>query len=533
MAHDPKYKPLLFTTTMRNPRRLKGILNILMPYDGKVLTDELATEIMGELIRYGLYRPTRAVTEEVTRKWGAKRITDSSQIGIELLSDAEVLHLLRKNPQDHKEAGFAHGWPSRFATLFDFAKELGFVYYNIGQSIRFSGVGKLLAESIDIEIEENLIGLADTHPEFEQMAFLNALAKYQRQNPFVRVLNDNVPLVLLLEVIQKLKGDPELSDAGISKLEIPFVSFWKNNDADALYRFIRDFRSQYGLSPSLEVVIDACVDGIMNGDFKKFNPNSLTSDYVDDFIRKMRLTSLISLRGAGRFIDINQKEIEKVEYIISHYAIYRKYTDELEYFNYVSTIDESLISTASAVTTTEEQNTYLEHWVETYPWDVIRKEMIILSNKQLSSDDLLHYLAAPVRLEFLTAIAIKSKFPDVRVIPNYPVDDEGIPTSTAPGANNTGDIECYENRNGVLIEVTMSEGRTQTMMEVWPISRHLAEFGKKAKNSMCYFIAPSIFSDSAKQIDYVKKTDNLFIAPKTIEEFLEHLENDSVLYSTK
>lgn len=78
----------------------------------------------------------------------------------------------------------------------------------------------------------------------------------------------------------------------------------------------------------------------------------------------------------------------------------------------------------------------------------------------------------------------------------------------------------------------MSEGRTQTMMEVWPISGHLEEFGKKAKKSMCYFIAPSIFSDSLKQINYVKQEDNLFISPKTIEEFLGHLENNNVLYST-
>lgn len=130
----------------------------------------------------------------------------------------------------------------------------------------------------------------------------------------------------------------------------------------------------------------------------------------------------------------------------------------------------------------------------------------------------------------MTALAVKSKFPGIRVIPNYPIDDEGIPTSTASGVGNTGDIECFEDVNGILIEVTMSEGRTQTMMEVWPISRHLSEFIKKAESSMCYFVAPSIFSDSVKQIDYVKQTDNLFITPKTIVEFLGHLEIEDKLF---
>lgn len=529
--HTPKYKPLLFTTTMRNPKRLKGILNVFKHFNGEQLTNELATSIMGELIRCGLYRPTKGITKIIEQKWGSRRITDTSQIGIELLSDKDVAHLLEKNPQKHKEAGFKEGWPSRFATVFDLAKELGFVYYKQGENIEFSEIGNLLANSIEITIKDSLIGLKDVHPEFEQYAFLNALAKYQRKNPFVRVLNDNVPLVLLLEVIQKLKDDPELSDAGISKLELPFVAFWKNNDSDALYQFIKIFREKHGLNPSLEAIVDACVDDIMEGNYKKFKPSSLTSDYVDEFIRKMRLTGIFSLRGAGRFLDINQKENDKVRYILATYSNYSEYTNERDYFKYVSTIDNNLVSVVS--TTAEEQNVYLEKWVNIFSWNEIRKEMITLAQKQMSKNDILKYIAAPVRLEFLTSIAIKSKLPNIRIVPNYPVDDEGLPTSTAVGVNNTGDIECFENRNGILVEVTMSEGRTQTMMEVWPISRHLEAFKPKVESAMCYFVAPSIFSDSTKQIAYVKKTENLVIIPKTIEEFLQYLEDNKVLYSKK
>lgn len=152
------------------------------------------------------------------------------------------------------------------------------------------------------------------------------------------------------------------------------------------------------------------------------------------------------------------------------------------------------------------------------------------SKQRLTKDEILKYLSEPVRLEFLTALAVKSKFPDIKVIPNYPVDDEGLPTSTAGGVGNTGDIECYEKFNGVLIEVTMSEGRIQTIMEIWPIARHLQEFGKKITKPMCFFVAPSIFIDSVRQIEYVKEKDNLSIYPRTIKEFLEHLDNSAVLY---
>ncbi len=77
----------------------------------------------------------------------------------------------------------------------------------------------------------------------------------------------------------------------------------------------------------------------------------------------------------------------------------------------------------------------------------------------------------------------------------------------------------------------MSEERMQTMMEVWPISRHLGQFQKGVKDSMCYFVAPSIFKDSVMQINYVKEKENLSILPKTIESFLTHIENSSILYS--
>ena len=83
----------------------------------------------------------------------------------------------------------------------------------------------------------------------------------------------------------------------------------------------------------------------------------------------------------------------------------------------------------------------------------------------------------------------------------------------------------------MLVEVTMSEGRTQTVMEVWPITRHLEEFAKKIDKSLCLFVAPSIFADSVRQIDFVKNQDNLEIIPKTIVDFIDYLENSRRLYS--
>lgn len=530
MASKATYKPLLFTTTVRNPRRMKALLNILSKYDGIILTNELTHTIMGDLIRYGLYRPTRGVTSSVVKKWGSKRISPNSTIGLSPLSPKEVKQLLNNNPQKHQEAGFERGWPSRFATVYDFAKELGFVYYWINEPIQFSKIGLKLANSIEIQLVENYITLSENHPELEQQAFLNALVKYHRNNPFVKVLNENIPLILLLKVIQKINKDPKSNKAGISKLELPLIIFWKNNDAESLYKLIKSIRQKYGYQPSWEVIVDVCVNQIMEGKFKKFKPESIMVEYPDEFIRKVRLTGLISLRGAGRFIDINTNEQEKVDYVLRTYDKYKSFHSVKEYFKYASQIDKNLISLPTRATPELDKDEFLKKWVKTFSWNTIKEELLGLQGKKLSTNEILKYLTNPIRLEFLTALAIKAKFPHIHVLPNYPIDDEGVPTSTAGGQGNLGDIECFENKNGILIEVTMSEGRTQTMMEIWPISRHLREFSKKIKSSMCFFVAPSIFEDSINQIEFVRQKENIEIYPQTISEFIDHLEQASVLY---
>jgi hypothetical protein len=530
---EQTYKPLLFTTTLRNPKRARGLLNIFARFDGQVLDDELAEKISAETVRYGLYRPTRQVTPDIEKKWGGKRIFEDSTIGIEVLSDAELYHIMRANPQEHKEAGFERGWPSRFATQYDLLKELGFVYYEPGEPIEFSPIGRRLADSVEIEVQGNLILFTDAHPEFEQQAFLNALAKYQRSNPFVRVRNENAPLILLLEVINLLNADPDFNHIGISKLELPLLIYWKDNDAHALYQRIKKLRQDFGYTPSWEVICEICREEIMQGQDSKRKDRSIILEYPDDFIRKMRLTGLFSLRGNGRFLDINKLEQQKVDYVLKTYEHYEKFDTERAYFEYASTIDENLITEPAVQPSLQQQNEYLDKWVNEYSWEQIKAELMILARKGLTTDEVLKYIPSPARLEFLTSVAVKFKYPRLNVKPNYKTDDEGLPTSTAGGIGNKGDIECMEGENGVLLEVTMNEGRSQTITEVWPIARHLKEFENKTSKSVCYFVAPSIYVDSVSQINYVRATENRLIIPQSIEEFIEHLENSPALHIFK
>lgn len=89
----------------------------------------------------------------------------------------------------------------------------------------------------------------------------------------------------------------------------------------------------------------------------------------------------------------------------------------------------------------------------------------------------------------------------------------------------------FENGNGIIVEVTMAEGRTQTMMEVWPIQRHLLNFIEENNiPAQCIFAAPTIFSDSKDQIEWVKDRKQLVIRDYPIEKFTEYLETEKTLY---
>ncbi len=522
------YKPLLFTTTMRNPQRIKAMLWVLKKFNGQILDDALATEIVGETIRYGLYRPMKK-TESIKSKW---QNAPMGEFGNELLSDSEVRLMIANNPQQHKEAGFERGYPSRFATIFDFAKELGFVYFRPGEPILFSSIGDKLASVFDVSVSaDGIISVEEVHPEYEQQAFLHAMCKSQRSNPFVKVLNDNVPLILLLQVLKKINSDPSWNGKGVTRKELPLFIFWKNNDAEALYKRICELRKEYRYNPSDEVIIDICRNEIMQGQMKKFDAASVITEYPDEYIRKMRITGLISLRGAGHFIDLNHNEDDRINYVLNNYSSYIKFNDERDYFNYMAKVDENLFAIEPIHVSPSQSENLLKAWVNEINWLTIKKELDILAKRsRMSEHQVLKFIPAPARLEFLSALAIKSKLPNVRVIPNYACDDTGLPTSTAGGG--LGDIECIENANGILVEVTMAEGRQQTVMEIWPISRHLKEFKDKyTTNSQCVFVAPSIFTDSQMQIKYVRDTEGQVIRSYSIPDFIEYLETSATLYS--
>ena len=128
----------------------------------------------------------------------------------------------------------------------------------------------------------------------------------------------------------------------------------------------------------------------------------------------------------------------------------------------------------------------------------------------------------PLRLEFLSALLLKSSNANADIVANYRRGDDGLPISHAPG--NHADIEVYFENALQLYEVTLMTGAAQAKAEMAPISRHQKEARAKNASKMdlnveTVFIAPSIHADSEMWADFIALRDNVKIVNRTIEEF--------------
>ncbi len=173
--------------------------------------------------------------------------------------------------------------------------------------------------------------------------FLNALSKYEARNPYKKNLNHNNPFKLLLSLLKRLKN-AHLTPLSVK--EIPILLYLKDDNANDLYDYIIHLRQEIAtinkteFSYSDEFICKKCLKLLESVNKIRFKMSQITNEAVDECIRKMRITGLISLRGNGRFIDINTNENNKIDYILqTHKAFKGDYLDDtqankLAFFNY-------------------------------------------------------------------------------------------------------------------------------------------------------------------------------------------------------
>lgn len=158
-------------------------------------------------------------------------------------NDEQLELIVELSPQKHKESGFDYGWDSRFDTWYKMLKEFGFVKYAMNESIQITSTEHML---VDAYLEE------PRNEKKVQTVFLNALMKYQTNNPIRRTLYDNAPLTLLLRVIKYFHDDNAENNAGLYRDELPILICWRDNDAQAVYRYIKNIRKSRSFNYSEE-----------------------------------------------------------------------------------------------------------------------------------------------------------------------------------------------------------------------------------------------------------------------------------------
>lgn len=558
-------KPISFDTTLRNPERIPQFVSILSKYENQIMTSDVALELESEIIRQKIYEPTKATLGTYMKEYHDKfefyaadqskdackkvesyyeewKNAEASQVEKE-----KIMYLLKNTITAHKEANWAGGWESRIHTQFNFLNELGLVRVAKDKKIIISDNGKMMIKSY-----ENGFPIEETYdPTYEQSAFLNAFAKYQTNNPYRRnTISVNV-FALILNVIRYL--DKKYNKSGISIQDLSFIIVWDNNDYETLAEYIYRFRETFGYNTSDEMLYEYAMNLLDESTSNTITPatqefienkridykmSKIMKETPDDVIRKLRYSMLISLRGAGRFIDINSNEEEKIEYIISNYSNNISFDDEDSFIEYMGSIDSKLLFETDKQEN-EEQKTIkeklIEAWAVDKDWDYIKKELQNLSNKRESDDFALRYIKETARLEFLIAITVKKALPNIKVVANYVADDQGFPFNTALGRNGQSigaDIDVYENNVHALFEPTLARSYSfQVEHELPSISKHLIETASEDVEEENYnewfaiFVAPSVNGQVGNTIAVMKFVSGVEIYPWTIEDFVLFSQN--------
>lgn len=504
-----KAKPLSFSTTIRNPERIPSFLRCILPYEGKILTSEIIHDVVKNVIREKEYVP-----QYVKNKEELKAILNNEE---RKFTNEQLEDIILNSPQKHKEAGFEFGWDSRFDTWYKMLKEFGFIKYSMGNPIVITTTGHML---VDAYLEE------PTNNKKIQLIFLNALMKYQTNNPLRKNLNENVPLPLLLRVIKYFHDDPEENITGLARHELPILICWRDNDPFSVYKYIKEIRKEVGFACSDEFIYEKCLEILENNNKTYLKLNKICNEAVDEYIRKMRMTGLLSLRGNGRFLDINSFESELANYVMEKYITYLKYNSEEEYIDYMGIIDTNIlqIDEEIEVDCTNVRKETLYKYAEMMSKEEVNNELLKVCTKKESKHTVLKYINAPTRLEFLTSIALIQNFTGLDVNPNYSVDDEGLPTSTASGGY--ADIECYDTDCDGYFEVTLMCGRAdQVNNEIIPISRHLSEAkNKRREEAFSVLVAPVIHQDTKEAAEWQKIKNKVDILTYNINEFIKEIE---------
>ena len=89
-----------------------------------------------------------------------------------------------------------------------------------------------------------------------------------------------------------------MSNTGINIREIPFFLCARGNNPEIIYEQIKVLRNKYGFTYSDEAVYELCFEelGVSKEKENRFKITNIMKEMPDEFVRKLRLTGLITIR---------------------------------------------------------------------------------------------------------------------------------------------------------------------------------------------------------------------------------------------
>ncbi len=550
--------PWSYSTTVRNPERLRDFLRVLQEMEGEPFNDKGQIKYQTLLIKNKLYRPTdltpqqTAYYEDVEKEMPfsvAQKIFKAQDY-----QDPAMRGRQSVNPLNKMGLAIAKN-SSGVVKITDFGKYFLQENYDLG-NVFFVHFLKWQLPNLDSDSFSPKDG-------FAIKPFIGSLHLISRVNRAWEQ-NGNKPVGMSKEEFS-LFGPTLIDYKNINSQAAKVIEFregltrCKDNKARAQFKL--KFKTKFA-AEFLETKDKSEITSLINN----------LKDYGDNAIRYFRLTRYINIRGNGYYIDLEPRRKVEIDTLLkSDNAAPIEFSDLQAYLDYISDMAQPILPwetkeslNAIAKNTTSDVKNYI---LELQTKKVIAPPFQFQSFDSFSNDQLKIYIDKlrsyrrqlqetevhfesqditvlenyieslkniftaenrPRELEKLANLALNALNDALAIKPNYPVGDDNEPTFTAPA--NKPDIECfYQTFNGVC-EVTMLTDRSQWYNEGQPVMRHVRDFeeGNIGKPTYCLFIAPKLHTDTMETfwmaIKYGYKGNKQNIIPLSINQFILLLE---------
>jgi len=542
-------KPWSISTTVRNPERLRNFLRVLEELENENFDRDNQIKYQILLIQNKFYKPTN-VPQKMKQ------------------------HYDSLNPMPYEDAETIF-YEQRYVDPAMRGRQSANPLNKLGFSIARESLGSVVITPLG---KKFLSGDYDV-----STVFFKSLLKFQFPNPwsddFSRERGFNItPLIATFHLISELNKKSPKQGLNKDEFSIFIPTLINVNQIDEYVERILEYREEknkdnYIRNFAYEFYQTTQVSAQMINNF---------FEYGDNTMRYFRLTKYFRVETdpLGYYWTINLESSRQVEInqLLSIYngEIIKKYESFKEYLNYISDFSQpelpwekienirkvtlsvkdtilellkkpglpitqeqlEIVNSDISLLSVNELEKYISKLrnINLELKEKIRKKQLV-GNKTKTKQiiDLLRdrkqiRRVRPEQFEKLITDAFKIVNDEIKIKPNFPVDDEGEPIMHAPGGK--PDIECFYQTFKAICEVTLNTSGKQWVQEGQPVMRHLREFEMQNSDDegkiFCVFLAPLIHNDTYNtfwiSVKYEYDGTPQKIIPMTTEQFTIVLE---------